>query len=159
MQASPPFRYRLLRRVAVDADRVVFLGEQLGVANFSRRVAVKVFQAEFAAVEQLLDLIRSQVHLNCALHHGSIVGLSDSGIHKGSPYLVFDYVDGPDLEAIFKRRGEAKVPVEATLRIVAQLADALHYTHTSGADGGRNPEPVHGGISPSRVLVEVSGAV
>jgi len=159
MQASPEFRYRLLRRIAVDPDRVLFLGEQLGVANFSRRVAIKVYQAESGAIDTLLDAIRHQVRLVSALHHSSIVSLSDSGIHEGAPFLVLDYVDGPDLGAILRRRHDNPVPLQVVLRIGARIADALHYVHTSNSHRGRDAQPVHGGLCPSRVLVEVSGAV
>jgi len=148
-----------MRRIAVDPERVVFLGQQAGVANFSRPVAIKIFQAEFAAIETLLDVIRHQVRLGSGLHHSAIVGISDSGIHQGSPFLVFDYVDGPELEAILSRSNENILPVDVALRIGIRVADALHYTHLSDVESGRDHQAVHGGLCPSRVLVEVSGAV
>ena len=72
-----------------------------------------------------------------------------AGGAASQPYLVLEYVSGGSLADVLRRSPQA--PGEAA-RLVAMLADAIHYAHQQGV--------IHRDLKPANVLLhrpEVSG--
>ena len=64
-------------------------------------------------------------------------------------YLVMDYVEGEDLEAMVKRQGP--VTTEQALSWISQVADALIYLHN------QNPPVLHRDIKPANIRITPDG--
>jgi len=60
----------------------------------------------------------------------SIVPLFDSGVHEGHPYYVMPNIEGETLRARLRR--ERRIPLEETVRLSGEIADALAYAHGRG---------------------------
>lgn len=75
------------------------------------------------------------------LDHENCVGVLDSGLHDGKPYLVMEFVDGVSL------RGWLEEPRSMTERthIALQLARALQHAHQRGV--------IHRDFKPDNVLI------
>src|SRR3954465_11112968 len=77
------------------------------------------------------------------LSNKCIVSTYDSGmLPDGRLYLTMEYVEGPTLSALLQARGP--LPIEMTLGILAEVADALHHAHLSGV--------VHRDLKPHNLM-------
>ena len=114
-----------------------------------RQVAIKVIKPELAAAlggERFLREVRIAAHLQ----HPHILTLIDSGESPGRPgdgsgslYYVMPYVDGETLRERLTREGP--LSAEATLRILADILDALVHAHRHGI--------VHRDIKPENIML------
>lgn len=66
---------------------------------------------------------------------------------------VTEYADGESLRTLLERGGRIPVPIAA--RLVADMAQGVHYAHLAGNDDGS--PLVHGDLRPETVMVAFSG--
>ena len=64
------------------------------------------------------------------------------------PYLVMEYVKGQSLQELVNRENRT-LPLSTTLRLVQEIAEALHYAHAQGV--------IHRDIKPANILVDENG--
>lgn len=115
-----------------------------------RRVALRILPP-FAATKSSTALARFQREVQAAarLEHPHLLAAYHAGEAHGAPYLVFQFVDGQDLESLVRQEG--RMPVEKVLDFVLQAARALAYAHDKGV--------VHRDVNPTNLLVDKSGTV
>jgi hypothetical protein len=113
-----------------------------------RAVAVKVFQPG-PGMEPKEDRFLREIRLAAGLQHPHILPVYDSGIADGSPFYVMPYVEGESLRQRLER--ESRLPLDESLRIAREVADALAYAHAHGV--------VHRDIKPENILLEGGHAV
>ncbi len=78
--------------------------------------------------------------------HPNIVRLLEVYFEEPPFYLVMDHVEGQDLKSWCEQQGGVeKVPLDARLEIVAQIADALQAAHDAGV--------IHRDVKPANILV------
>ncbi len=132
-------RYTIERQLGRGGMATVYLAHDL---KHDRKVAVKVFQPELAAVLGA-DRFLQEIRLTANLQHPHIVGLYDSGEADGLLYYVMPYVEGESLRDRLNR--EHRVPVRDTVRIASQVAAALEYAHRQNV--------VHRDIKPENIML------
>ena len=138
-------RYRVERELGRGGMATVFLAEDL---RHRRRVAIKVLNAELAAVLGAERFLR-EIATTASLRHPHIIPLYDSGDAGGVLYYVMPYVEGESLRDRLKRKHQ--LPIEEALRITREVADALGYAHAQGV--------IHRDIKPENLLLESGHAV
>jgi len=114
----------------------------------NRKVALKVLHPELAASVGHERFLR-EIEIVAGLTHPRILTLIDSGEADGLLYFVMPYVEGETLKDRLTREGA--LPVEESLRIAREVADALAYAHERGV--------IHRDIKPSNILFEAGHAV
>jgi serine/threonine protein kinase len=62
-------------------------------------------------------------------------------------YLVMDYIEGRDLEALRREQAEQRFPFSLALPLLAPIADALGYLHR------QEPPVVHRDVRPANIIV------
>src|SRR5215468_6591437 len=87
--------------------------------RMGREVAIKV------SAERFSDRFEREVHAVAALNHPNICHLYDVGPN----YLVMELVEGPTLAEHIK---QGAIPLEESLNIARQMADALDAAHEKG---------------------------
>ena len=131
--------YRLVRLLGEGASGRVFLAERI---DFAQRVAVKCFYSNFVGSAMGADAGRER-DLLTRLDHPNIVRLIDHDTAPdGTEYLVMEYVDGQPLGPFADAR---KLPLEARIRLLLPILDAVEYAHRHLV--------VHGDLKPANVLV------
>jgi len=113
-----------------------------------RQVAVKVLRPELAAAVGSDRFLR-EIRITAQLNHPHILPLLDSGEADGFLYYVMPYVAGGSLRR--RLAGEARLPVEAVLRIARQVAAALDLAHRHGV--------IHRDVKPENILFSEGLAV
>ena len=139
-------RYRLEELLARGGMATVWVAED---PLLSRRVAVKILRPELAADEALRLRFHHEAIAAARLTHQNIVATYDTGDDDGIAYIVMELVDGPTIRTLLRERGA--LPVDAVVRIGAQVADALDAAHRAGI--------VHRDVKPANVLVPPVGPV
>ena len=136
--------YRIVEQVGVGGMAIVYRAYQPAM---DRNVAVKV------PVEFLLEdadfraRFHGEARTIAQLEHPHVLPVYDFGEDKGLPYLVMRYVDGGTLRE-YAARGV--LPIDQSLRLCAEIAEALAYGHSRGI--------IHRDVKPANVLVDHEGA-
>jgi serine/threonine protein kinase/Tol biopolymer transport system component len=138
-------RYRIERELGAGGMATVYLAEDL---KHNRKVAVKVLKPELAVAigaERFLAEIKTTANLQ----HPHILALHDSGEVNGTVFYVMPYVEGESLRDRLDR--EKQLPIDDSLRIAGEVADALEYAHEHGV--------IHRDIKPENILLQRGHAV
>src|SRR6266581_550578 len=117
-------------------------------SRLGREVAIKVLPAAMANDAERMARFQREAQMLASLNHpniASIFGLEESG---GVRALVMELVDGEDLSAIIAR---GPLPLEDTLGVARQIAEALEAAHERGI--------VHRDLKPANVKVQADGTV
>ena len=115
-------------------------------ARLGREVAIKVLPEQFADDPERLARFEREAQLLASLNHPNIAhihGLEESG---GVHALVMELVEG---DTLADRLARGALPVDDTLAIAAQIADALQYAHDHGV--------VHRDLKPANVKLTADG--
>src|SRR6266704_262583 len=99
--------------------------------RLNRTVAIKIASAQFS------ERFEAEARAVAALNHPNICTLFD----VGPDYLVMEYIDGKPVAG--------PMPVDETLRLGVQIADALDAAHRKGI--------IHRDLKPANILLTKSG--
>jgi serine/threonine-protein kinase len=89
---------------------------------------------------------RNEAKAASRLHHPHIVMLYEYGEESVGPYIVMEYVEGKSLDETLR---SAPITRELTVRLMAQLLDALQHAHDQGI--------VHRDIKPANLVLTPQG--
>lgn len=141
-----PPRYTIVREIGRGAMAIVYEGVD---AERADRVAIKVLRPELAQSVSARRFNREIAFLRL-LHHPNILPILDaSDDHAEWLFLVAPYLAEDTLRQLVTRSGP--LPLDATMRIVVNLASALDYAHSRNI--------VHRDLKPENVLFDGTRAV
>jgi len=107
-----------------------------------RPVAIKVLPESFAASPERVARFEREARLLATLSHQNIAGIYGLEETNGTRYLVLELVEGTTLKDHL-RQGAA--PIEETLRICRQIADAVAAAHERGI--------IHRDLKPANIML------
>jgi serine/threonine protein kinase len=139
-------KYKFLNHLGSGGMGTVYLAEH---TLMGRKVAIKVFPKQNNENKSLLARFFQEAQVIAALNHPNIVQAYNIDAEKDIHYLVMEYVDGNDLEAIVKSNGV--LSPENAANYIAQAADALAYVEEVGI--------IHRDIKPANLLLDNEGVI
>jgi eukaryotic-like serine/threonine-protein kinase len=116
--------------------------------KLGRDVAIKVLPEEFAHNPERVARFQREAKLLASLNHPNIAaihGLEESG---GTNFLVLELVEGETLADQIKR---GPAPVEESLKLALQIAEALEAAHEKGV--------IHRDLKPANIKITPDGKV
>lgn len=134
-------QYELQDQLGAGGMAIVYRGFQ---PSLGRAVAVKVLPPGLLPDPTLPARFRREARLAANLMHPNIVPVYDFGEWDGYLYIVMALVSGGTL----KDRMETPLPLQAVVRLVGQVADALGYAHNQGV--------YHRDVKPANILLASS---
>ncbi|MFD0592168.1 serine/threonine-protein kinase [Catellatospora coxensis] len=139
-------RYRLEGRIGAGG-----MGEVWRATDtvLGRVVAVKTVLPALLDDPGFVRRFLAEARAMAGVRHRGVVTIHDYHGDGGGAYLVMEYVEGEPLSQTLARQG--RLTVEATLAVVAQIAEALQAVH----DG----RIVHRDVKPGNLLVCRDGTV
>ena len=114
--------------------------------KLGRDVAIKVLPEEFARDKERLARFEREAKVLASLNHPNIAAIYGIEESDGVNALVLELVEGPTLA---ERIAEGPVPIEETLAIARQIAEALEAGHEAGV--------VHRDVKPANVKLKEDG--
>jgi eukaryotic-like serine/threonine-protein kinase len=114
--------------------------------RLNRTVALKVLSApkEWPGAR---ERFKREAETIAGLSHPNICALYDVGEHRGTDFLVMEYLEGETLAACLTKGG---LPLERAIRYALEIAQALDKAHRHGI--------VHRDLKPSNIMVTRTGA-
>jgi eukaryotic-like serine/threonine-protein kinase len=117
-------------------------------STLGRDVAIKVLAAAVANDAYRLARFKREAHLLAALNHPHIAAIYGFEEAEGTPFLALELVEGEDLK---QRLARGALPLEETLEVALQIAEALEEAHNKGI--------VHRDLKPANVKLTPDGKV
>ncbi len=115
--------------------------------RLGREVAVKVLPQHLSANPELRARFEREAKTISALNHPHICTLFDVGREGETDFLVMELMEGEPLSA---RLARGALPLNETLRVGAQIAEALDRAHRAGV--------VHRDLKPGNIMLTKAGA-
>ena len=119
-----------------------------------RDVALKILPDSFAGDADRRQRFEREARTLAALNHPGIAQIYGTVETAGHEALVMEFVPGHTLDEVIRdsaARSGAGLPIPDTVRIAAQIAEALEVAHEAGI--------VHRDLKPANVKVRDDGAV
>jgi serine/threonine-protein kinase len=153
--------FDLLGRIAYGGMAEIFLARELQEGRPGRFVVVKRVLPHVAGDKQFVDMFTDEARLVMQLSHPNICHVYSYGREEGAPYISMEWVNGMPLSRLLRRtRNTGGFPIPMTLKIVAQIADALDHAHRAVDQSSNEPLGiVHRDVSPQNIMVSFEGSV
>jgi len=144
-------RYRLDAQIGRGGMSTVYRAFDIVL---ERPVAIKLMHREIAADQDQLERFRREARSVAQLSHPHVVTVIDAGEELaseeddvGTPYIVFEYVEGETLKDVIRREGPLEISqaIAYAIEIARALAEA-HEHHI-----------VHRDVKPHNVLIGDEG--
>ena len=116
--------------------------------KLGREVAIKTLPEEFAKDADRLSRFEREARLLASLNHPNIAAIHGFEEDSGTHFLVLELVEGDTLQDRLKR---GAIPVEESLKLALQIAEALEAAHEKGV--------IHRDLKPGNVKVTPDGKV
>lgn len=116
--------------------------------RLDRQVAIKALPANLSQDPDRLARFQREAKVLASLNHpgiGAIYGLEEANGHQ---YLILEFVEG---ETLADRLAKGPIPVDRSLSVAKQIAEALEVAHEKGV--------IHRDLKPSNVMVTPDGVV
>ncbi len=136
-------QYELIRKLGAGGMGIVFLARD---NKLGRRVAIKFFHTKNV---ELAHRFMAEARATAQCSHENIVVLHEVGEHQGSPFIVFEYLEGETLASLVRRC--APMPPGRAVELATPIVRALSHAHAHGT--------VHRDLKPHNVLVTDTGVV
>jgi serine/threonine-protein kinase len=114
--------------------------------RLDRIVAIKVLPREVSADPERRARFAREAKTVAALNHPHICTLHDVGEHEEQMFLVMELLSG---EPLAERLRKGALPLDQTLAIATDIADALSVAHRHGV--------IHRDLKPANVMLTATG--
>src|SRR5436309_327639 len=122
--------YELIEEIARGGMGVVYRARQV---SLNRPVALKMILAGQLATPALVQRFHTEAEAAGRLDHPNIVPIYEIGHHQGQHYFSMKLIEGGTLAAVSpKSKVQGPKSAEEAARLVATIADAVHYAHQRG---------------------------
>jgi eukaryotic-like serine/threonine-protein kinase len=127
------FRYEITRKIFEGGMGVVYEGEQIGVRNFVKRVAIKVVRQHYANQKNFIDNFIGEAKLVADLIHTNIVQTYHLGESRGVYFIAMELIRGVNLEQFLQQVKDKRrtLPVDLAVFIVSRVARTPRRTRTT----------------------------
>jgi serine/threonine-protein kinase len=156
-------KYRLIASLGAGGMAKVYLALMAGPAGFNKLLVIKILREDlehlFGASAESVQMFWKEARLAARLSHPNIVQTHEVGEVKGHYFIAMEYLDGQPYSAVLSRLRKHEVSIAEHLRIVSDVARALHYSHTLRSYEGGSIGIVHRDVSPHNIIATYDGQV
>ena len=133
---------RVISLLGEGASGLVYLAEQ---SRPHRKVAIKVLRSGLATPASLRRLER-EAEIMARMRHPGIAQVFESGVDRGGPYFMMEYVEGESITHFAEQRN---LTIPERLRLFLQVCDAVQHAHSMGV--------IHRDLKPANILMTGAG--
>jgi len=133
-------RFKIIKELGRGSQGIVYLATD---PQLERQVAVKTLHLHMPGNGERQKRLIQEARTVGRLQHPNIIPVYEAGEFNGTPYLVFEFVEGLSLRDLMRREGP--FAVHRAVDIMRQILDGIGYAHQQGI--------VHRDMSPSNILI------
>jgi serine/threonine-protein kinase len=137
-------RFRLEEQVGSGGMSTVYRAFD---ETLERWVAIKLLHRSMSDDSVQLERFRREARIVARLSHPHVVTVIDAGEDQGTPYIVFEYVEGETLKGRIRRCGP--LPVVEAVAYAIEIGRGLMAAH--------GERLVHRDVKPQNVLLDMEG--
>src|ERR671915_2414599 len=137
-------RFRLEEKVGSGGMSSVYRAYD---PTLERSVAIKMMHRDISSDPDQLERFRREARAVARLNHPHVVTVIDAGEDDGTPYIVFEYIEGETLKDRIRRLG--RLPVLEAVAYAVEIGRALDAAHAQRL--------VHRDVKPQNVLIDPEG--
>jgi serine/threonine-protein kinase len=154
-------RYEIMKRIGQGGMAEVFLGRQVGLHGFEKRVVIKRILPQWADDLEVVRMFLEEARIAARITHPNVVQIYDLGESDGQYYIVMEHVDGPNFDKLIDNAKKLSIPMpfEIAAAVVSQACAGLHAAHAHRDDAGRAVPIIHRDVSTQNILVASDGHV
>jgi len=148
-------RYKIIGILGGGGQGAVYQARDLNFPDAKRLVAIKEMHVQGADAGQRASTVKTfqrEANILATLSHPAIPKIYDSFEQNDRVYLVMEYINGNDLEAILTKA--KTLPMKKILEWSIDLCDVLHYLHS------HQPETIiFRDMKPANIMIDALGKV
>ncbi len=133
-------RYQLFKKIGEGGLAEVYQAQDM---SLGRMVAVKVLREQYTDDPTFLVNFHREAQSAAKLNNAYIVAVYDFGQYQNRPYIVLEWIAGPDLRTVINER--ITIMVERAVDYTIQICSAVGAAHRAGL--------VHGDLKPGNILI------
>ncbi|MGH9955584.1 MAG: protein kinase domain-containing protein [Pyrinomonadaceae bacterium] len=138
-------RYEIRSQLGAGGMGEVYLARD---PKINRDVAIKVLPASFSSDGDRLRRFEQEVEATGKLNHPNILAVYDVETHDGSPYVVYELLEG---ETLRERLSGGALSTRKALDYAAQIAQGLTAAHAKGI--------IHRDLKPENIFITNDGRI
>src|SRR5919205_2419882 len=138
-------RYRLEEQIGSGGMSTVYRAFD---PTLERWVAIKLMHRDISHDPDQLERFRREARAVARLSHPHVVTVIDAGDDDGTPYIVFEYVEGETLKERIRSAG--RLPIPEAVAYAIEIGRALGAAHERAI--------VHRDVKPQNVLIDDEGS-
>lgn len=150
-------QYELLKRLARGGMAEIYLAIERGIQGVEREVVIKRVLPQMAEAGDFVTMFMDEARVATRFSHPNIAHVYNFGEVQGVYFLAMEYVDGLTLSALARQCRPAGIPVEMSLRIMADVCAGLHHAHEVRGRDGEFLGVVHRDVSPQNIMISRAG--
>ena len=156
-----PTQFRLVRELARGGMSTVYEAEQVGPAEFTKRMAVKVIHARYGAHPEWRQLFIDEAKLSANLVHGNIVQIYQLGQADERLFISMELIRGITLFQLINAHRARRLPIPGDIAAycASRICRALDFAHHFTDHQGHRLDIVHRDVSPGNVMLTWDGHV
>jgi serine/threonine-protein kinase len=151
-------RYMVDRQIGVGGMALTYRCRLSGMGGFEKQVVIKLLHPTHQDDGNFISMFLDEARLMARLSHPNIAQVFEIDNHDGLPYIVMEYVAGPNLAMVLKKlqpMEDRKVHLAAW--IMAGVCRALSHAHALTDDNGQELHIIHRDVSLGNILVAPDG--
>lgn len=150
--------YDILGRLALGGMAEILLARHKDTEGETRFLVVKRILPHFEQDNDFVQMFLDEARIGMQLKHPNICKFHQFGADEGSHFIVMEWVNGMPLgRLIRKARKQGGIGLPIALRIGADIARALHYSHTADDEHGEPFNMIHRDVSPHNIMIGYDG--
>ncbi len=135
----------------------MYRADLLGEGGFTRKVALKVLNADMVGVEDVAHRLRDEARLLGLLRHRAIVQVDGLVLLNDRWTVVMEYIEGSDLQRLLRASGP--MPLGCALEVISEVASALDIAYATPGPNGVPLHLLHRDIKPPNILLTAAGEI
>jgi len=151
--------YDILGRLALGGMAEILLARHKNTDGDTRFLVVKRILPHFEQDNDFVQMFLDEARIGMQLNHPNICKFHQFGADEGSHFIVMEWVNGMPLgRLIRKARKQGGIGLPLAIRIGADIARALHYSHTANDEHGEPFNMIHRDVSPHNIMIGYDGS-
>jgi serine/threonine protein kinase len=154
--------YTLLEPIGKGGMSAIELAQTtVAGAQYVRFLVIKRMLTQYSEDDSFVRMFQDEARINAELQHANIAQVYDFGHIGDEYYMAMEYVPGVDLRTLQRAvaRKSKRIPIRITLRILADVLQALHYAHNRVDTFGKPMRIVHRDVNPRNIMISIRGEI